>query len=187
MGRGMSGGPKIAGARERLESGVRFVFWVAGSTAETDAFLQTVPNGDLGKLGQVVLYARGDVFRLNVDDLEPGSRFPLGTTGYEVELANLSPTFLGLELRIHPPHGQAERMILFAEVPEFNVQVPDHGIFGSYWVDGDSPAAVEMAKTAESLHNPQEPRIDVLQGLDGTLLYRVWLSPKVGPNRASSR
>lgn len=178
MGGGM-GSPRVSGARERLDEGIRFVFWVASPRAETQAFLQTGPEGELGNLGQIAIYARGNVFRFQVDDLKPGTRFPLGSTGYEAELVNLNPTFLGLEMRIHPPHGESERMILFAEVPEFNVQVPDHGIYGSYWVDADCPAAMEMAKDAESLHNPQEPRIDIVQGIDGNLLYRVWQSPKI--------
>jgi hypothetical protein len=181
MGGEEMGNPRISGARERLESGVRFVFWVASNRAETEAFRLTGPEGDLGKLGQVAIYARGKVFRFDVGKLQPGSLLELGTTGYQAEFVNLNSTFLGLELRIRPPHGESQRMILFAEVPEFNIQPVDHGIYGSYWVDADSPAVAEMADTAESLHNPKEPRIDIVQAIDGKLLYRVWQSPNLGP------
>lgn len=180
MGVGQRGGPRVSGARERLSSGVRFVFWVAQSRAESEAFRLTTPDGPLRELGQIVLYARGQVFRFAVDELKPGGRLPLGETGYEVEFVNSSPAFLGLELRIHPPHGESQRMILFAEVPEFNVQATDHGVYGSYWIDAGSPAARHMAEAAESLHNPSEPRIDVIQTGDAKLLYRVWQSPQMG-------
>ncbi len=173
-------GPRVSGAFQRLESGVRFVFWVASSRAETEAFRLTGPAGDLGPQGQIAVYARGEVFRFQVDSLKPGTRLPLGATGYHLEFVGQSPAFLGLELKIHPPRGQSESMILYAEVPEFDIQAPDHGIFGSYWVDASSALAAEMNEAILSLHNPKEPRIDILQGIDGNLLYRVWQSPELG-------
>ncbi|MHB8902223.1 MAG: hypothetical protein ACYC6Y_25985 [Thermoguttaceae bacterium] len=181
VGNEQGGQARVSGARERLESGVRFVFWVASGRPETDAFFQTAPDGPLGEKGQVALYARGQVFRFDVAGMQPSDRLPLGDTGYQVEMVNLNADFMGLELKLRPPSGPAERMILFAEVPEFNIQAGDHGVFGSYWIDADRTPAGKLADAADSLHNPKEPRVDILQGIDGNLLYRVWQSPQLGP------
>lgn len=167
-------GLMTAGVQDRLDSGVRFIFSVATSRAETEAFRMAGPKGELGEAGQLVLFARGQVFRYQVDDLEEGQRLKLGNTGYEAEFMGQSPAFLGIDLRIHPPHESPERMRLLAEMPEFNTQVDDHGIFGSYWVDIASPV---MAEATTLLCDPNEPRIDLIQSVDGSLLYRVWQSP----------
>ena len=167
-------GLMTAGVQERLDSGVRFTFSVATSRAETEAFRIAGPKGELGEAGQLVLFVRGQIFRYQVDDLEEGERLQLGDTGYEAEFMGRSPAFLGIKLQIHPPYGSTERMRLLAEMPEFNTQVADHGIFGTYWIDTASPV---MAEATTLLCNPNEPRIDLIQSVDGSLLYRVWQSP----------
>lgn len=182
MGMG-SGGPRFSADAERLKGGVRFSYRIAASQVESEAFQLTGPEGDLGKQGQIAIYARGNVFRFQVDDLQSGQRKKLGSTGCAVEFVGTTPSFLGLELRLLPPHGEAQTMILFAETPEFNVQAPDYGIFGNYWLDAESPLAAQVADSAESLHNPKEPRIDLLQESSGKLLSRVWQSPILEPAR----
>ena len=182
MGMG-SGGPRFSAEAKRLEGGVRFSYRIAAGNVESEAFRLTGPEGDLGEQGQIAIYARGNVFRFQVDDLQPGQRKDLGSTGYTIEFVGMTSAFLGLELRLHTPHGETQTMILFAETPEFNVQAPDYGIFGNYWLDAESPLAAQVADSSESLHNPKEPRIDLLQEDSGKLLYRVWQSPNLDPAR----
>jgi len=176
-----SGGAMGLGSRKRLASGLRIVYWVAAGESQTEGFRQSLPEGSLGDLGQIVLVAGGQKFPLSVEQLQKERRVPLGTTGYEVEFVDLNRQFLGVILRIHSAGEKPARMILFAEVPEFNQQDVEHGIFGSYWIDAASPLAAEVAAEAESLHNPRQPRIDVMQGTDGRLWFRAWRSPSAGP------
>ena len=166
------------GARKVTRSGVRFTFWIAEDHAETEAFQLARPEGGLGRMGQIALYLRGQVFRFLVDELTPGQRLPLGATGYEAEFVQFNPQFLGAVLMIHPPRQQPRRMVLLAEVPEFNQQVADHGVYGSYWFDASSPLAGEVDAREQSLHNLKQPRVDIIQGADGQLHYRFWQSPK---------
>lgn len=169
-------GLPAAGVQERLDAGVRFTFAVANSRAESEAFRLAVPEGELGEAGQLVLFARGQVFRYQVDDLNEGDRLKLGDTGYEAEFLGRQPSFLGVDLKIYPARGEAERMRLLAEMPEFNRQAEEHAIFGSYWVDKASPA---VASATMLLNDPKEPRVDLLQDTQGKLLYRVWRSPRL--------
>jgi hypothetical protein len=169
------------GDRKELPSHQRIVYWAARNQAETDAFLQSRPQGPLGKLGQAVLVAHGKKHVLSIDELKERSRLPLGDTGMEVELERIDERFLGAVLWIHAPGEQRpSRLLLLADHPEFNQQDEKNGVYGTYWFDAAqrAPAAADDAAQAE-IH-PERPRIDILEGADKRLYYRTWQSPSVG-------
>jgi len=165
-----------AGARGRTENGVRFTYTIARTAAEAEAFRMTGPQGDLGEQGQVVIYVRGSVFRFQVDDWKPEVREPLGDTGYEVEFFGMDAAMRAARLLIHAPDGTRAGMALLAELPDFSMQLPDHGVFGSYWLD---VAADAMEPMSQFNIDPAEPRIDLMQAPDGAVAYRVWQSPQL--------
>jgi hypothetical protein len=165
--------------RQELPGGQQIVFWVAGSRAETDAFLNSRPDGPLGTKGQLVLWAGGKSHTFLVDSLAPGSRVPLGDTGLQLELAQSDPQFSGVAIRLFAPGESLRRLILLADYPELNQQDEEHGVFGSYWL-GPRPAPPATAGSpAAGLRGIGRPRIDILQGVDGKLYSRVWKSPHV--------
>jgi len=183
------------GRADRQEvGGGAILFWLAGTEAEQRAFLESRPVGPLGSRGQVVLFAGGKKFRLNVEE-QLGKRVPLGETGLEAEIThfykaailknNTSPERLELdeysgegnarqpavELLIHSREeaagGQPRRMVLLADLPDLSVQDHQDQVFGSFWVPDE--------KTSEQLVRGQgTSRIDIIQGADEKLYYRYW-------------
>jgi hypothetical protein len=63
-------------------------------------------------------------------------------------------------------------MNLFADFPDMNAHDEEHGVYGTYWrpPGGDGPSGMP---------GRDSPRIDILQGADGTLYYRAWRPPEV--------
>lgn len=171
------------GSRQQLSDGTRIVFWVAKNKAETEAFLQSGPVSPLGNEGQLVFHVAGQKYPIPIEKFEQKTRQPLGSTGIEVELDRLDPQFLGAVLRIHAPDTQPQRMVLLADFPEFSQQDYQHGVYGEYWVDTTkrSKESKEASKDSpESIHQPERPRIDIVQGADRKLYYRTWHSPQFG-------
>lgn len=170
------------GSRHQLAGGPRIVFWVASSQAETEAFVQGGPVGKLGPEGQLVFYLARRTYPFSLAAFQQRTRQALGDTGLEVELLRLDPEFLGAVLQVHGPDGPPQRMVLLADFPEFNRQDHRHGVYGAYWVDATQQAIMAKTKQAdpESIHHPERPRIDILQGADGKLYYRTWHSPRMG-------
>ena len=168
------------GGRQELAGGQQIVFWVAGSQAEAEAFLNSRPDGPLGTKGQIVLWAGGKSYTLLVDSLAPGSRVPLGDTGLRVELAQSDPRLSGVAIRVFAPGESPRRLMLLADYPEFNQHDDEHGVFGSYW-HAPTPAPPGGAESpgGAGLRGIGRPRIDILQGVDGKLYSRVWKSPRV--------
>jgi len=168
------------GARQELPGGQQIVFQVAGSQAETEAFLNSRPEGPLGAKGQVVLYAGGKKHVFPLDAWAPGGRVTLGDTGLHVELVELDPRFWGVSLRVIAPGEKPQRLMLLADYPEFSLQDKEHGVFGTYWREG-RPARASDAGPPEpgALRGLGRPRIDIVQGADGQLYYRTWKWPQV--------
>ncbi len=169
------------GSRQQLSNGVRIVFWVAKNEAETKAFLQSGPVNPLGDEGQLVFHVAGQKFPIPLEKFQQKMRQPLGTTGIEIELERLDAEFLGAVLRVHAPDSQPQRMVLLADFPEFNQQDDQHGVYGEYWIDARQrpKESKEASKAApDSIHHPERPRIDILQGADRKLYYRTWHSPQ---------
>ncbi len=183
------------GSEQTLADERRILFWMTGSAEETAAFRQSKPQGPLGKLGRVVLYAGGKPYDLSIGGWTPGSRRALGTSGLEAELVEANVERFDVEgavvldprvaLKIH--RGSASHpLVLSAQFPEvFNRQDYDDKVFGTYWpgpgVPGappDKPADDAKAKSdPASTYSP--PRIDVLQGADQDLYLRTWRAGEV--------
>lgn len=168
--------PLSLGGMQDLVCGGQVVFWVAGSQAETDAFLHSQPEGPLGRLGQVVLYGGGRRFVIPVEQFQSRPRIGLGETGLEIELIRHEPTMQAVVLWIVCGQSPPREMKLLAAFPQFNQHDAENGVFGTYWI-------AESAETnngkAPTFATPRSPRIDILQGADQRLYYRVWKSPQV--------
>lgn len=175
--------------------GGAILFWLAGTAAEQRAFLESRPAGPLGPQGQVVLFAGGKKFPLNVEE-QLGKRVTLGETGLEAEVThfykaailknNTAPEKLELEefsgegtarqpaveILIHSRNEaevarQPRRMVLLADLPDLSIQDHQDQVFGSFWVPDE--------KTSEQLVRGEgTSRIDIIQGADEKLYYRYW-------------
>lgn len=167
------------GGMEELSGGGQIDYWVAGSQAETDAFLQSKPEGLLGKLGQLVLFSCGKRFVIPVEKFQSRSRVPLGDTGLEVELGRMESAFQAVVLRVLRAGQPAQQMKLLAGFPQFNQQDDENGVFGTYWAPQPAAEPGDATKQSGSSLRPKGPRIDILQGADQKLYYRVWKSPNV--------
>ncbi|MCS7237641.1 MAG: cytochrome c biogenesis protein ResB [Thermoguttaceae bacterium] len=192
------------GARQELPGGQRIVFWVASSRAEGEAFLKVLPNGELPPGGQLVLFHRGAVFRASVDELEAKGQAIFDLAKLRIRLSQVNQRFHGAVVDLEPlqavgkagqPASQSRRVILFADLVEFNRHDDYYGVYGAYWHDGakaaeavDSPSgqsASQETGTGEAsprpsgLSRPDRPRVDILQTVDGTLLYRACAKGKV--------
>lgn len=182
------GGPHMGmsrfgmGQRKRLEQGQRLVFWMTSDPGETRFLRQSLPEGPLGPLGQIVLQAGGKLFRFAVHELKPGQRQPLGDTGLEMEFQRLEAQFLGVLLQIHHGTQAPQRMVLLADHPELTRQDYPDQVFGAYWIDAVAPReGARDVLSAETLREAAQPRIDLFQGADQHLYCRAWRSPKADP------
>lgn len=166
--------PMGMGQRAALADGRRVLFWMSGAQAETEAFLRALPEGEIGPLGQVVLCAQGQTFRFDVAHFREKPRQALGTTGLEVELGELNPWMLGVQLAIFRQGAPPQRMFLFAYLPYANQYDSRDGVYGAYWFD---PAAAEKGAQNEvfgetALREAATARVEILQGHDQRLYYR---------------
>lgn len=188
------------GARQELGGG-KIVFMLSSGDAEVDAFLHSQPEGELDEKGQVVLFAGGKKFTLEVAEKLEAGKTALGKSGYDVEVvkyvgtADLDRNAPADELHVveaaveegDEQHGaenpavelrisrgdKSRRMLLFADTPELNLQDYDDEIFATYWFDHGKKS------NAELMAGKGQSRIDLLQGplaADGTakLYYRYW-------------
>lgn len=175
----------LIGARELLDQGRHVVFRMATSQAETDALGDAVPEGSLGRLGQLVLHAGGRKHHLLLEDLLDQTPVALGETGWKVELVRFDPAALRVHLRVLPPEADARpgAMLLHAYRTDLDQQDRRHDVFGSYWFNG---ATVD---DADPVHRPPpeaiaaaaEPHVDILQGADGKLYCRQTIGAEIGP------
>lgn len=170
------------GEQKATPQGDRVVFWMSGSRAETDAFLHARPEGPLGELGQVVLYAGGQTFRFGVDQWQKKPRQSLGDTALEVELLRVNTMMRGVQIAVHRRDDPPQPMTLYATLPHLSRQDDRHGVYGSYWIDPHAaPAEPNRSQVAEQMfRQASRPRIDIIQGHDQRLYYRTWLAPQLG-------
>jgi hypothetical protein len=176
-----AGRPFGVGEQQATPQGDRIVFWMTGSRAETEAFLQSRPEGPLGDQGQVVLYCRGKTFRLNVAQWQKQPRRPLGDTGLEVELLRVNSMMLGVSINVYRSGDPPQPLTLLATLPHMNRQDDLHGVYGTYWLGpkGVPPAAAGSQVAEELVRQAGQRRIDVVQGQDQRLYYRTWQPPQV--------
>jgi hypothetical protein len=173
-----------------LAGGIQVVYWAARSRAETDAFLDSAlgTNEPLGTAGRVILYAGRTRYSLPLDGWAPKEARPLGDTGLSVALADVNIQQRRVVLWIHTAgHDDMRHLMLFADQPDRNIHDEEHGVYGTYWLAAPAdaagtPAGKPKAKEAEAgpmVRRPGGPRIDILQGGDRKLYYRVWDPPRV--------
>lgn len=184
------------GNRAALPGDVQVLYWSAKTQEETEAFLDSQPDGPVGKKGQLILHVGGKKHVFQVDDLKPRQRFPVGDSGITMELVEHNPQISAVQLLLYPPDGTPQRMVVAAKFPDwsdadagrgilFN-HARDYGVYGAYWAPPEAVAnaAAEAGKDAKEkgkeLNRPDlGRRIDLLQGTDGRLYYRIWNAPHV--------
>ncbi|HEY4759061.1 MAG TPA: hypothetical protein VIH42_00630, partial [Thermoguttaceae bacterium] len=156
--------PTGIGDRQKLPGAQRILFWLSGSQAETDAFLNSRPQDPLDPSGEVVLYAHDKDYHFSVKTLREKSRHPLGDTGLEVELKNLNPQVMGMripgiELQIHKSNEPPQSMTLYASLPLFNRQDYAHRVFGTFWFPAaqDEDSDEEKGPAGEGLLDAGAP------------------------------
>ena len=128
--------PYGEGNEDQMAGGTRILFWMTGDETETAAFRQSAPTGPLGKLGRVVLFAKGEVCDLPLDDWKPGDRRALGKSGLEAELVDITPDHGDVLVRLIIHKGESvQRIMLSSEIPERkNWHDYGDGVFGTYWL-----------------------------------------------------
>jgi hypothetical protein len=174
--------PLAGGAPRHRQTigGGTVVFWKTRSQAETDAFLEAVPDPEtgFGRQGQLVLVAEDQVHRVLVDDVLGQGRQPIEGTNISFELDDFEPrlsavrgrVFLGEDLR-------GEEIVIVADMPEVAVQATRAGVYGSLWLEP------EVADSSERMQGKAKSRIDIIQGSDRELYYRCWQPPAITAGR----
>ncbi len=164
----------------KLKGNPRLLFWMTGSREETAAFRQSKPEGPLGRLGRIVLRAKGLDYQWPLDGWKTGERHDLGQSGLSVELLSVD-RMLG-EVRLQVRGGpEAQVLHLSAESPaDANRQDYADEVFGTYWLGPDSPAVNETDGKAHAAATPvATPRIDLVQGFDRKIYMRTWRAGEV--------
>lgn len=177
--------------RRKRVGGGNVVFWQAADQREVDAFLDSRPDDPpaaAGK-GQVVLHAFGQRFTIRIDDALGKPPLPLGDSGLKAQvvryfakgrphvaadgklaveeddqIASNPAVQIAIGRQDEPP----ATMFLFADYPEFNAQLRELGVFGSYWIDAGQKS------TEQLLAGQGGSRIDIVVAPDQRLYYRIW-------------
>lgn len=167
---------------------------LSGGKGQTNAFLNSQPEGPLGERGQVILHVKGKRFVLSVDDKFEAGRFPLGESGYEAEIAEYLPTarpqrepgtkriIFGkddqerpipanpvVHIKLYQKEKPAGELWLAAVSPELNVHDYEQEVFGDYWFDY---SRWNVLKDLAPLGIGS--RIDILQDENEKLHYRYY-------------
>ncbi len=176
--------PFGVGDRQNMPWGPPVVFWLSGSQAECQAFLQTRPEAPVGTLGQVVLWHQGKVYRFPIEQLQKETEHPLGGSGLRVRLREYVERMRAVDLEVQPADRVSSsgpvRMLLFSQNPSHNRQAEALGVYGSFWQEPPSvPEPLAGIRRVELLRWAACLRLDLLQGPDGALYYRQWHAPRV--------
>jgi hypothetical protein len=192
------------GARERLAGGPFVTFCLAGSEVETAAFREALPQTPLGRLGQIVLYAKGKTHRFAVEQLQGEGPVALSDTGLRIELQQFDPLSLCVLLRVYSK-GETQpsgTLVLNAVKVEEDFRSPNCEVYGGYWFAPPKDAAKSDStdKDPASPDSKEEsvkgglrdtqvpepmareaaaPRIDIIQGCDEHLYYRTSMGGRV--------
>lgn len=158
-------------------------FGKVNSEAETALFVQGVPEGDLGPKGQLVLYADGQIFRIDPAEHDLFEDIPLGDTGVTVSMMNLdlhsrgrSPTSRPDQavIELATRRGQDKGVLrLSAGEPHFNIHDRENRVYGMYWFDFEAEPYGELS-AQEKLQGWRGTRFDIIQDHRLTLRYRRW-------------
>ncbi|MBN1589832.1 MAG: hypothetical protein JW888_09990 [Pirellulales bacterium] len=188
--------PLMLGSQSQFAA--RTVFRLAKSQAETAAFLDSRPEGSLGRLGQIVLHVGGEKYSFLVEDLRDKGLVPVGPSGLRVELARFDPAALRVLLKVYAKDADESSGVLLLNGFQVDLDQQDYGngVFGSYWFAPSKKSAEATKDTAPKSEEdiadvseivPQamaqaatEARVDILQGHDPRLYYRTWCDGRAG-------
>lgn len=167
-------------------------FQLAGSAAQTAAFLKSVPEGELGAKGQAIIYAGGELTRIDVAEKLGQERFPLdGKSGLEAQVVEQWPQATlaeagsklewrkgtgeeaknpAVKIKLFRDGKELSELLLLAIEPNSNVQDHKNQIYGEYWWDYSKRTTEEVMAAKDGI----TARIDILQGTDEKLYYRYW-------------
>jgi len=171
--------PSGVGQSQQTQLGPRVAFWMSGGPEETAAFLNGLPDGQLGAFGQVVFWRSGQVFRIPLEQFQRGARQPLGDSGVEIELMAFDTESQAIRFVVHGGQEKPESVILYPNTPELNKHDLRRGVYGAYWVDVSAAHAALEGRDRPLRDDPRSWRIDIIQGHDQRLYYRTWRPPKV--------
>jgi hypothetical protein len=171
---------EIRGAQTEMGGGERINYRTALSMPELEAFRNGLPDRleHAGTRGQVVLNHNGKNYFIDVDTLlretENNKRFRLDGLSFEIDKVQFNPRGLMIAFTLLTASGEADRLTLFPDNPEMNLQGQRTGVFGSYWLNPE-----KMLQNADYADHPLLqrlvlPRLDLLQGPDKKLYYRFW-------------
>ena len=196
------------GSRRELKTGQTIVFWVASCRAETEAFLKAISEGKSSAEGEVFLFHRGLTQRYRLPQVLAQKVLRWEEAGLQLRFVQFNPRFSGLVLDPEPypnnvrvPNPVSDRLILFADMVEFNRHSSFYGIFGTLWLwneettqakgsDQPEPTSEQITDSADGspadvpggsgdLSKSKRPRVDILQGTDGFLYFRSWHRGKI--------
>lgn len=179
--------------RQTLPSGVQILHWTARTQAETDAFLDSAPVGSLGEKGQLVLHAGGQKFHFQVHELKLEQVNRLGDTGVAFSLVQHNPQLSAVQLLVYGPDGEPRQVVVVADFPDWSDvemgrgvlvnHVRELGVYGAYWSSAPQEKQESKRDGESKAKDANEPnkgrRIDLVEGADGRLYYRVWKSPQL--------
>jgi DNA-binding beta-propeller fold protein YncE len=172
---------------------------LAGSEAQTESFLKSLPDGELGEKGQAVIYAAGQITRISVDEKLGQGRFKLaGDSGLEAEVteywpsatladagskfewrkdeAQAKPVNPAVKIAVYKGDKKLSDLLLIALESQSSIVDHENQLFGEYWFNHSEkgPLSEDDRKAAGI-----SARIDLLQGADKKLYYRYWNREKV--------
>lgn len=177
-------GTAIVGSRTTLPDGTRVTLLCAENQAELEGFLLSHPEGLPDEEGQIVLVHNRKRYIIAVKSLAGRSQvdFPLGDSGLRVVEFQAEPRLRAVQLKLSDKAGNQDDLILFADVPEFNKQSKKFLVAGAYWVDFKKvmsrPESIS-ALVPDTTAGAERLRIDLCQGPDQKLYYRLWLAPNL--------
>ncbi|MDR0335531.1 MAG: hypothetical protein LBI18_00390 [Planctomycetaceae bacterium] len=171
---------EIRGAQAEMTGGERINYRAAISMTEIEAFQNALPNQNenTGNRGQVVLYYNEKNYVLDVDRLlretENNQRFRLDGTPFELDKVQFHPRGPIISFTIITAGSETDRLTLFPDNPEMNIQAQRAGVFGFYWLNPEKLAQNPDYADHPILQRLILPRLDILQGTDKKLYYRFW-------------
>jgi hypothetical protein len=189
---------EIRGAQTEMSGGERVNYRTAISMVEVEAFQNSLPdqNVNTGNRGQVVLYHNGKNYFIDVDRLlhetENNKPFRLDGSSFEIDKVQFNSRGPIIAFTLVAAGGEIDRLTLFPDNPEMNIQAQRAGVFGFYWLNPEKLAQNPDYVGHPILQRLRLPRLDFLQGADKKLYYRFWdgrkvLSHGVVPDRSSGK
>lgn len=154
--------------------GGSITFWMVEHPTAVKSFLAK-PDAKLGYglRGQVVLAYKNETLRLLVDDKLNAGSFAWEGTPLEVEVVDYQNfgDVVGSSARVQVrdrQSGKTTGLVLFSSLPQVNQYTGDLNVYGSYWVDQSNQSKEALMRGRGG------QRIDLIQGPDLKLYYRLW-------------